>query len=136
MPISREAAGTESLRESLRRIEAGYLVGVFPEGTRTADGRLGVLKPGFIALLRRANCPIVPVGIAGAFEAYPRKALVPRPGKVRVVFGEPIAREEFTQFEKRGSEPALLQLIRARIEECSAQAEQWRANAETDCPVD
>ncbi len=65
MPISREAAGTESLRESIRRMEHGFLVGIFPEGTRSDDGALGELKPGFLALVRRAGVPVIPVGVAG-----------------------------------------------------------------------
>ena len=71
VPIDREAARAGAIRELVARLERGFLVGMFPEGTRTADGRLGEFKPGFIALVRRSRLPIVPVGIAGAYEAYP-----------------------------------------------------------------
>jgi len=136
MPISRESTGTESLRESLRRIEAGYLVGMFPEGTRTSTGELGRLKPGFIALLRRARCPVVPVGIAGAFEAFPRGTILPRPGRVRVVFGEPIPFEVLEPLASRGCEAELVASIRARMQYCLTEAEAWRAQKKAGGPVD
>jgi 1-acyl-sn-glycerol-3-phosphate acyltransferase len=127
MPIRREATGTESLRESLRRIEQGYLVGIFPEGTRTRDGSLGVLKPGFIALVRRANCPVVPVGISGAFETFPRGAIFPRSGPVCVVFGAPITTSQLAEFQGREGQAALVEHVAKRITECLGEADAWRA---------
>jgi 1-acyl-sn-glycerol-3-phosphate acyltransferase len=128
MPIRREATSTESLREALRRIDLGYLVGLFPEGTRTRTGQLGVLKPGFLALVRRANCPVVPVGISGAFESFPRGAVLPRPGHVRVVFGEAISTSSLQQFQGREGQTALVQEIARRLANCLAEAEAWRAD--------
>ncbi|MCY2963479.1 MAG: lysophospholipid acyltransferase family protein [Planctomycetota bacterium] len=74
VPLNREAGATGGLRETIRRMEQGFLVGVFPEGTRSADGRLGEIKPGFAALIRRTATPIYPVGIAGANKALGRPA--------------------------------------------------------------
>lgn len=129
MPIRRDAAGSETLRESIRRIEDGYLVGIFPEGTRTEDGTLGDLKPGFIALVRRAECPVIPVGIAGAFEALPRGAKWLRRSPVRVVFGEPIGAEELQTLKQRGRETALVTLMTDRMRACVEQAAAWRAES-------
>lgn len=126
MPINREAASTASLREAIRRLEHGFYVGIFPEGTRTANGDVGPLKPGFLALMRRANVPVYPVGIAGAFEAYPRSAWFLRSGKVRVVFGEAIPPDELARFEKH-QEQELLAFIRERIVACHEAAETWRS---------
>jgi 1-acyl-sn-glycerol-3-phosphate acyltransferase len=127
MPIRREATSTESLRESLRRIEQGYLVGLFPEGTRTHNGQMGDLKPGFLALVRRAKCSVVPVGISGAYESFPRGAVLPRPGHVRVVFGEPINAAKLEEFQGREGQAALVDFIRARISACLTEADAWRA---------
>jgi 1-acyl-sn-glycerol-3-phosphate acyltransferase len=128
MPINREAAGTESLREAIRRMRHGFLVGLFPEGTRTPDGRLGDLKPGFVALVRRAGVPVYPVGIAGAFEAMPRSSPWLRPKPIRVVFGEPFAAEEL-----RGDPEILTSLARERIEACAAEANAWLRNDRFQC---
>ncbi|HEX6984442.1 MAG TPA: lysophospholipid acyltransferase family protein [Planctomycetaceae bacterium] len=120
MPINREAAGTESIREAIRRMRHGFLVGIFPEGTRTVDGTLGEFKPGFVALVRRAGVPVYPVGIAGAFDALPKGARWLRPRPVRVVFGEPFAEEDL-----KGPPEDLAALARDRIAACVAEAEAW-----------
>lgn len=127
MPISREAASSASLRETIRRIQHGFLVGVFPEGTRSETGAVGELKPGFVAIVRRAKRPIYPVGIAGAFQALGRKSWFLKPVRVRVVVGEPITVEEIAQFEGRDKDQALIDFVRSRIVACQTEAEVWRA---------
>ncbi len=125
MSINREAASTASLREAIRRLEHGFLVGIFPEGTRSETGEIGPLKPGFLALMRRAKVPVHPVGIAGTLQALPRGAWFLRPVKIRVVFGEAFTSAELERFGKH-EEPELLALIRARMLSCQQEAERWR----------
>ena len=127
MPISREAASSASLRETIRRMQHGFLVGVFPEGTRTETGAVGELKPGFVAIVRRAKLPIYPVGIAGAFQALGRKSWFLKPVRVRMVVGEPITVEEIAQFAGRDQDQALIDFVRSRIVACYTEAEAWRA---------
>lgn len=126
MPIRRESAGTESIRKSLARLQDGYYVGLFPEGTRTDDGSLGTVKPGFVAIARRGHVPIVPVGIAGAFEAFPRHAWWIRPSRVRIVFGEPIPTETVSELSQKGREQEFVEVVRERLEACHAAAAHWR----------
>jgi 1-acyl-sn-glycerol-3-phosphate acyltransferase len=126
MPISREAASTASLREAIRRLDHGFYVGIFPEGTRTETGEVGPLKPGFLALLRRSKVPVIPVGIAGAFEAYPKGQPLPAPGKVRVVYGEAFDRTHLASFGK-DREAELLAFVHDRITACHEAAAAWRA---------
>lgn len=71
VPMDQEGVAKEGLKTILRHLLAGEAVAVFPEGTRTATGELSPLKPGVQLLINRAQAPIVPVGIAGAFEALP-----------------------------------------------------------------
>jgi len=125
MPINRDSAGTESVREAVRRMDAGFLVGVFPEGTRSADGKLGEIKPGFVALARRAKQPIYPVGIAGADRAMPKGGLKIYPKKIRVIFGEPIPADEVVRLSKKGNEEEFLNVIHDRLQECLDEANAW-----------
>lgn len=125
LPINRESAGTGALREMIARLKAGFWVGIFPEGTRSADGKLGEIKPGFLAMLRRADVPVCPVGIAGADRALGRHHKLPHFSTVRVVFGEPIPAKQIAETLKLG-EAALLDLIRSRLEACMAEAAEWR----------
>jgi 1-acyl-sn-glycerol-3-phosphate acyltransferase len=126
LPIRRDAAGTESLRISLQRLEEGFLVGMFPEGTRTRNGQLGPMKPGFVALVRRSAVPVIPVAISGAYEVLPRGAFFLRPRPVRVVFGRPITVEELAAFQGRGSEVGLVALVSSRVAELLTDADLWR----------
>lgn len=126
MPINQEAAGTASIRDLIRRLQGGWLVGIFPEGTRTENGQMNELKPGFAAVIRRAKKPVIPIGIAGAYQALPMRSWFLKPTRVRVVFGEPITAEELERYSGRDQEPALVELVRSRIAACYDAAELWR----------
>lgn len=129
MPIKRASAGTESIRICVERLKQGYYVGIFPEGTRSVDGSLGEIKPGFLAIVRRANVPVIPVGIAGALQVFPRGAFFLRPGKVRVVIGPAISADEAMTLSQKGREAELLERVRSDIQDCMRQAEEWRSGS-------
>ena len=80
-----------SLRNVVAGVRGGKSLAVFPEGTRSSDGRLHEFKPGSFKIAVRAGVPIVPVTIRGTHEILPKHSLVPRPGKVEVVIGQPIS---------------------------------------------
>lgn len=89
VPIRDGAIELSAIRQLLANLERGEIVGVFPEGRITLDGALLPAQPGIVSIAARAGVPIVPVGVRGAFEAFPRQALVPRPRPVAVAYGEP-----------------------------------------------
>ena len=126
LPINRESASSRLIKAMIRRLDHGFLVGMFPEGTRSVDGKVGEFKPGFIAMVRRSKVPIYPVGIAGAHLAMPKGARLPRFRRVRVVYGEPLTPEEIQPYLEHGREEELVQLVRERIITCQERAEQWR----------
>lgn len=122
MPINQKAAGTESLRLSINRLKQGYLVGIFPEGTRTRDGGLGELKPGFIALARRSKLPIIPVGIRGAYRAMPRGSFLIYPATISVHYGSPLDPGKVEELCKRGREAEFVEYVSSQIEQAIQQA--------------
>lgn len=124
MPINRDQAGTESIRKAIQRTEDGFLVGVFPEGTRTRNGEIGVLKPGFVALARRARVPIIPVGIAGAYRAMPRGSLLVRPARVGVYVGSPLDADRVAELTQKGREQEFVAYVREHLQQCCQQAEE------------
>jgi 1-acyl-sn-glycerol-3-phosphate acyltransferase len=71
VPIDR-GFGKEGLQTVLGELAKGRVVLMFPEGERTHTGELQPLKPGLSLLVKRVTCPIVPVGVAGAYQAWPR----------------------------------------------------------------
>ena len=88
--VRRGTSDRAALRGMAAHLEAGDLVAIYPEGTRTRDGRLGTLKGGAILAARMAGVPILPGGIRGAYEAWPRGRWLPRPRRVAIRFGPPI----------------------------------------------
>ena len=126
MPINQQAATTESFRKMIQRLHDGWLVGIFPEGTRSPTGEIGEIKPGFGAVIRRAKLPVYPVGISGAYHALPLGGRFLKPSRVRVVFGRPITVEDLAKYSSREQEAELLELVRNRIAECTAVADEWR----------
>ena len=125
IPIDREGGGIAGLKETLRRLKAGELVLIFPEGTRTRDGEVGPLKPGFIAVARRSRVPLIPVAIDGAYQAWPRTAPWPRLSRLVVVIGEPIRPEQVAAL----SDEELVAELEQRILLCHETARDMRENA-------
>jgi 1-acyl-sn-glycerol-3-phosphate acyltransferase len=125
MPVNRESASSSSLRLAIERLKQGFLVGIYPEGTRSTDGQIAPLKPGFIALVRRADVPVIPVGIAGSGAALPRNAWFVRPKTCRVVFGGPIPLDVLATLVVKGNEQALLDEVRRRMMQCQQEAQEW-----------
>lgn len=84
-----------SIRQLAKALSDGGSAIVFPEGTRTADGRVGEFRPMFTRIAKETGVPVVPVAIQGAFEALPRGHHFPRFGSVVTVrFLPPVAVEE------------------------------------------
>ena len=119
IPISREAARGGSIRVALERLESGFLVGIFPEGTRTSDGKVGDFRPGFLALARRTQQPIYPVGIVGADRIMPRNSNWIRPGRVDVVIGAPFTPSERQQLHDSIDDGELCRMARSRVAACT-----------------
>ncbi len=86
--IDRNAPSKDAMRLVADCLANGEAVGIFPEGTRSGDGAVGPFRTGVEFLVRRTRAAVVPVGIDGAFRAFPRGALLPRPRKIIVRYGE------------------------------------------------
>ena len=99
IPLDREGIGLGGLKESLKRLKAGEMLLIFPEGTRTRDGEVGKLKPGFLALARRSKATLLPVAIEGAYSAWPRKNLLPHPAVIHIQLGAAICPAEFSDWD-------------------------------------
>jgi 1-acyl-sn-glycerol-3-phosphate acyltransferase len=113
-PIDRGDARktARSIRKVIDGVKAGKSLAVFPEGTRTPDGRLQEFKAGAFKIAMRAGVPIVPVTIRGSFKLLPKTTLAPTPGVVDVIIGTPI---DTTAYDEK-SLPALVERTKAAIQ--------------------
>ena len=123
VPIDRNASMVKTMKSIIGRLRDGRAVVIFPEGTRTATGRLGELKSGFALMAKKAEVPIAPVAIVGAYECWPRTSLLPRPGRIRLEFGPVITAAEIARLDER----EILELCTATIRELDANARRLRA---------
>jgi 1-acyl-sn-glycerol-3-phosphate acyltransferase len=64
-------------------------IGIFPEGTRSKDGKIKEAVAGVAIIAHKSGMPVLPIGISGSYEAYRPEWILPRPGKVRVKIGRP-----------------------------------------------
>jgi 1-acyl-sn-glycerol-3-phosphate acyltransferase len=102
IPLRRNSADRAALRLAIELLKAGETVGIFPEGTRTPDGKLLPAQPGIALIVQRTGAPVVPVAIIGTYEMLPRKQKKLKRARLIVAFGEPLrfaaeaSREEIT----------------------------------------
>jgi len=89
VPIKREGGDIAAMRTALRLLAEGKAVLMFPEGTRSKDGRLQEARAGIGMIVARSRARIVPMRIFGAEKAMPRGTVIPRPAQVTIAFGEP-----------------------------------------------
>lgn len=123
IPIDREGLGLEGIKETLRRLKRGEMVLIFPEGTRTHDGNLQPLKPGFQAVARRSQAVLLPVAVDGAYQAWPRGTRWPRLTRIAIQFGPPITGEQIDSM----SPDELLEELQRRMQTCLEGARQLRS---------
>jgi 1-acyl-sn-glycerol-3-phosphate acyltransferase len=111
VPIDRTRGSFGGLKTTLKLLQEEEAVLVFPEGSRTYDGKLQPLKSGFCLLARRSGVTIVPVAIQGAFAAMPRGSTLPHAHPITLAFSTPITSTDYLQL----ADAQLVQLVEAYI---------------------
>ncbi len=119
-PVDTSGADPGGFKTCLKRLHAGYRVGIFPEGERSRTGELLPLKEGVARLAINAQVPIIPVVITGAHQAWPRGDFAPRPFlPIQVHFHPPIFPNHPPSGPERREEAAR---IRKQLEEVLRQS--------------
>ncbi|MEA2629243.1 MAG: 1-acyl-sn-glycerol-3-phosphate acyltransferase [Chloroflexota bacterium] len=90
-PFSRTGGAQAQLHSSSQLLKSGWNLVLFPEGSRTPDGRIQEFKAGVGHLANETGTPVVPMHIRGAYQIMPRGQKLPLPGPVRVRIGKPMA---------------------------------------------
>lgn len=131
VPVDQEGVAKEGLKALLGKLLEGNAVLVFPEGNRSPDGHMQPFRPGVQLLIKRGMCPVLPVGIAGGFESFPRTAKLPllspifmpaTKGTVAAVVGPPLDPKALAELPRE----ELLRVLYEKINKLHLRAEQLR----------
>ena len=117
LPIDPRAAPRKSLALAAAALARRQSLVWFPEGARSPDGTLQAFQPGVGLLLRAWPVPVVPVWIEGTYELMPTGRRLPRPGRARLVIGEPISVDRLEAVGE--DEQAIADLIREEVKALS-----------------
>lgn len=90
-PVQIESADPRSTREAVRLLQAGRAVMIFPEAGRTPDGRLQRFRPGAFRLACTLKVPVLPVTIVGGHDSWPPGRMLPRPGRLSIIYHPVVA---------------------------------------------
>ncbi|MFF7802355.1 lysophospholipid acyltransferase family protein [Streptomyces olivaceus] len=114
IPVDRSGkeAGQAAIREGLGVLARDELLGIYPEGTRSHDGRLYKGKVGVAVMALRAGVPVVPCAMIGTFEAQPPGRKIPKLHPVVIRFGEPL---DFSRYAGMEGEKAVLRAVTDEI---------------------
>jgi len=90
-PVRRGQADVGAMKEAIKRLEEGYALNIFPEGTRSEDGTLGPIRPGVALIIQRGSVPVIPVFVRGAWQAWPKGRKFPALFRtIQVMYGPPL----------------------------------------------
>ncbi|AUH44503.1 lysophospholipid acyltransferase family protein [Streptomyces sp. CMB-StM0423] len=114
IPVDRRGrkAAQAAIEEGLGVLAKGELLGIYPEGTRSHDGRLYKGRVGVAAMALRAGVPVIPCAMLGTREVQPPGQKIPSLGRVTIRFGEPL---EFSRYEGLEDHKAVLRAVTDEI---------------------
>jgi 1-acyl-sn-glycerol-3-phosphate acyltransferase len=115
IPIRHRRVDRKGFEEAVRRLKAGEMVVIYPEGTRALNGELQAGKPGVAMVATAAGCPVLPVHLEGTYEALPPGAHWIRFRPIRVVFGAPMDFSAALESESEDKKKLVYQQISQEI---------------------
>jgi 1-acyl-sn-glycerol-3-phosphate acyltransferase len=122
-PVDQEGFARDGLKTMIDLLSAGWPVLVFPEGERSWTGDMKPFRPGVHLIIKKTHAPIVPCGVAGAFETLPRSRRIPLPGlsplflppgraTVAVSFGKPLDGGRFAKMTREEAKAELFEEVK------------------------
>ena len=132
VPVDRDGGGAAGLKAILDRLLNGGGIILFPEGTRSPDGKLQPARSGIGLTVIKSSAPVVPVRVFGTYEAYGRHIRIPRPHRIAVKYGRPMDFSGFRAEAKNCSRARLKEIYQevadaimeaiAKLEPCEDKA--------------
>jgi 1-acyl-sn-glycerol-3-phosphate acyltransferase len=132
VPVDREGGGAAGLKAILNRLLAGGGIILFPEGTRTRDGKLQPARSGIGLTVIKSTALVVPVRVFGSFEAFGRDHMFPLPRRLTVKFGVPLRFENLRAEAKHCSKARLKEIYQQIADEIMAAIAKLEATEDVE----
>jgi 1-acyl-sn-glycerol-3-phosphate acyltransferase len=130
VPVDRDGGGAKGLKMILDRLLAGGAIILFPEGTRSKDGKLQPARSGIGLTVIKSTAPVVPVRVFGTYDAYGRHLKFPRPHRVMVKYGRPMNFEKLREEAKTCEKPRLKEIYQQVADEIMAEIAKLEPKAD------
>ena len=130
IPVDRKnrERAIEAVEQAARSLRAGHSFLVFPEGTRSPDGRLQPFKKGAFAMAIKAAVPIIPITVSGGSKIMPKDKFAVHPGLLRITFHDPVSTEGLTLDDRNKVMECVRQAILANLAEDEMPLERKKVN--------
>jgi 1-acyl-sn-glycerol-3-phosphate acyltransferase len=130
VPVDRDGGGAAGLKAIMDRLHDGGAVILFPEGTRTRDGKFQPARSGIGLTVIRSDAPVVPVRVFGTYEAWGRHLRFPRPRRVAVKYGRPMHFEKLRAEAEASSKARLKEIYQQVADEIMAAIAKLEPHAD------
>lgn len=127
VPVDREGGGAKGLKAILDRLLADGAILLFPEGTRTRDGKLQRARSGIGLTVIKSSAPVIPVRVFGSYEAYGRHMRFPKPFAVSVKYGRPLHFRELRNEARQCGKARLKEIYQQVADEIMANIAKLEA---------
>lgn len=133
VPVDREGGGAAGLRAILDRLLAGGAIVLFPEGTRSRDGRLQPARSGIGLTVIKSSAPVVPVRVFGTYDAFGRHMRFPKfRHRIGVKYGRPLLFTDLRAEARTCSKTRLKQIYQEVADEIMRQIERLQPHTDID----
>jgi 1-acyl-sn-glycerol-3-phosphate acyltransferase len=126
-PVRQNTADRTAIRKALELLEKGELVCIFPEGTRSPDGKLTEAQPGLGMVALKSRVPIVPAALIGTDRMLPRHSFFLHFAKVRIVYGKPITFDDL--YDKGMDREAIAEVGKRVMAAIAELQEKWKVES-------
>ncbi len=124
--IREKGSNITALKKGITVLKKNSVLGIFPEGSVSAEGRLQEGNSGIGFLVVKSGAPVIPAFIAGTYEALPKGKVIPGISKIKVIFGNPMTFEIFSKNTKKEGIEEITKRIMGQIESLSFPGKQTK----------
>ena len=127
VPVDRDGGGAAGLKAIMDRLHDGGAIILFPEGTRSKDGKFQPARSGIGLTVIKSEAPVIPVRVFGTFEAWGKGKKFPHPHGVRVKYGQPMRFEKLRAEAKTCDKPRLKEIYQQVADEIMVEIAKLEA---------